>query len=165
MFLKQLEIKEMFGIFNYLLEFNEDMTIITAPNGYGKTICLKIIHSIFNLNFMYFAELEFSEIKITTEIGILTIRKSIPTEDENNNQQVDLFEEDEEKDEDIIFVQSFNIFVNESENDMDDTKILITLEHEFEPPKLYTINIGEQYELYRRNLDEFYPFLRIVEPL
>ena len=38
MVLQRLEIENMFGIFNYSLDLSKDITIITAPNGYGKTI-------------------------------------------------------------------------------------------------------------------------------
>ena len=44
MILKKLKIENIFGIFDYEININDDITIITAPNGYGKTFCLKIIH-------------------------------------------------------------------------------------------------------------------------
>lgn len=161
MFLKGLEIREMFGIFDYSLKFNENMTIITAPNGYGKTICLKIIHSIFTFNFMYFAELEFTEISLITEIGVLSIRKIIPQQYNEVTSQAELFEEDEDKDEGVFFIRDFDLFEDEQENRKNETKIEITLKYENDL-KSHHIYLGEQYELYLRNVDEFYPFLRRV---
>lgn len=161
MFLKGLEIRSMFGIFDYSLSFNENMTIITAPNGYGKTICLKVIHSIFTFNFMYFAELEFDEISLVTELGVLSIRKIMPRQDNEIPSQAELFEEDEDKDEGVFFIRDFELFEDEIENRKNETKIEITLNYENDL-KSHHIYLSEQYELYLRNVDEFYPFLRRV---
>lgn len=77
MFIKSVSIENLFGIFDYNLSFKDEITIITAPNGYGKTICLKIIHSLFTYDYLYYLSLDFSKIVFVTESGILTISKEL----------------------------------------------------------------------------------------
>ena len=69
-----LHVSELFGRFNYDLRFPEsnDISIITAPNGYGKTVLLRIIDSVFNRKLHFFRKIDFREIKIE-----LSSKKSI----------------------------------------------------------------------------------------
>ncbi len=62
--LLKLELSDLFGRFNHAVEFNQDerITILTAPNGYGKTITLKIIYNLFNRKFNFFNKLSFKKI-------------------------------------------------------------------------------------------------------
>ena len=63
--IKSLEVKGLFGHFNHTINFvDENITIITAPNGYGKTMCLKIIDAVFNEKFSFFEALDFETIKL-----------------------------------------------------------------------------------------------------
>jgi len=58
-----IEIKNLFDIFNHSIDLKKErITILTAPNGYGKTITLKAINSLFNKNFSFFVNLSFSKI-------------------------------------------------------------------------------------------------------
>jgi len=58
-----IEIKNLFNLFNHSISLKKErVTILTAPNGYGKTITLKTINSLFNKNFLFFVNLSFSEI-------------------------------------------------------------------------------------------------------
>lgn len=76
MHLIKLHINNLFGHFNHKINFkDEKITIITAPNGYGKTVCLKIIDAIFNKRFTYLSNLDFSSIELYTSDNILFIRK------------------------------------------------------------------------------------------
>ena len=76
MILKKLIIKNLFGHFNHVIKFkDENITILTAPNGYGKTICLKIIDSIFNRKFYFLSELQFQQIELETSQGTLLLKK------------------------------------------------------------------------------------------
>ena len=44
--LQRIEIKKLFDQFDYNIELNpEGITILTGPNGYGKTTILRIIHA------------------------------------------------------------------------------------------------------------------------
>ena len=60
----KLELFNLFDIFDHCIEFDQDerITIITAPNGYGKTITLKAIHSLFNKRIGFFLQLDFDSI-------------------------------------------------------------------------------------------------------
>lgn len=158
MFLKKLEIKDMFGIFNYSLDFNDDMTIITAPNGYGKTICLKIIHSIFNLNFMYFAELDFDQISLTTDKGTLSIVKTAIVKKGRDVKQVSLFSQEEINSESSFFDEDIVLFDNK-QNELEVPKKLEIVMQFDGVIKIHPINLEEHYELYRRHLDESHVFL------
>ncbi|UTO19668.1 AAA family ATPase [Acinetobacter sp. Z1] len=76
MHLIKLHINNLFGHFNHKINFNDEkITIITAPNGYGKTVCLKIIDAIFNKRFTYLSNLDFSSIELYTSDNILFIKK------------------------------------------------------------------------------------------
>lgn len=75
--LKKLIINGLFGHFNHVIKFkDENITIVTAPNGYGKTICLKVIDSIFNRKLSFLCDLQFRTIELYTSNGTLEITKS-----------------------------------------------------------------------------------------
>lgn len=62
--LVQIRIKDLFNLFTHTITLNQEerITIITAPNGYGKTIALKCIHSLFNMKISFFIKLRFTKI-------------------------------------------------------------------------------------------------------
>ncbi|MDR3245871.1 MAG: AAA family ATPase [Prevotellaceae bacterium] len=62
--LKSIKIQKLFGLFDYNIELNnaENLTILTGPNGYGKTTILNIIYNLFNQRFFYFQKLSFDSI-------------------------------------------------------------------------------------------------------
>lgn len=75
--LRKLVVNDLFGHFNHTIPFQEEhITIITAPNGYGKTIVLKIIDGIFNKNFGFLSRLDFSSIELITDKGTLELSKN-----------------------------------------------------------------------------------------
>jgi predicted ATP-binding protein involved in virulence len=59
-----IKITGLFDLFSYNISLNreEDLTILTGPNGYGKTTVLNILYSLFNSRFYYFHKLVFKEI-------------------------------------------------------------------------------------------------------
>ena len=76
--LKSIKVQGLFDLFNYTIELNQEdnLTIITGFNGYGKTTVLNIIYNLFSRRFFYFQKLVFSEITITFENGYrLDIKK------------------------------------------------------------------------------------------
>jgi predicted ATP-binding protein involved in virulence len=78
MILLQLDIKGLFGHFNHSVGFKAgQVTIITAPNGYGKTVCLKVIDAIFNRRLSYLCDLQFNSISLQTSEGDITIEKDL----------------------------------------------------------------------------------------
>lgn len=77
MILKKLMISGLFGHFNHSVKFKEgNVTIITAPNGYGKTVCLKVIDAIFNRKLIFLCDLQFTLIELYTSEGVITIEKN-----------------------------------------------------------------------------------------
>lgn len=64
--IKSVEVTGLFRRFNHKIKFAKDgnIVIITAPNGYGKTVMLRILDSFFNSRLMFFRKLSFKEIAI-----------------------------------------------------------------------------------------------------
>lgn len=62
--LESIAIKKLFGLFDYHIKFDtvENITILTGPNGYGKTTILNVIYHFFNQQFFYFQKLNFEQI-------------------------------------------------------------------------------------------------------
>jgi predicted ATP-binding protein involved in virulence len=76
--LQSIEIKKLFGLFDYNIDLNneEDLTILTGPNGYGKTTILNIIYNLFNQRFFYFQKVDFELITVFfTDDRKITINK------------------------------------------------------------------------------------------
>jgi predicted ATP-binding protein involved in virulence len=68
--LQSITIEKLFGQFDYNIVFNQDagITILTGPNGYGKTTILNIIYGIFNKG-TYLDDLRFKKISISFKDG------------------------------------------------------------------------------------------------
>jgi len=86
--LESIKIKKLFGLFDYhiTLDITENITILTGPNGYGKTTILNIIYHIFNQQFFYFQKLNFESIHFEFSENKrmeLTKRKKKNKEDKN----------------------------------------------------------------------------------
>jgi predicted ATP-binding protein involved in virulence len=63
--LKEFYVKKLFGRFNYPFSFKEGgVTILTGPNGFGKTTILNIINAISNSDLKFFFQLDFEEIEL-----------------------------------------------------------------------------------------------------
>ena len=74
--IKSIKIQGLYGRFNYDIKFsNEDVTIITGPNGYGKTTILNIISWISKYKFEKIRKLEFKEINISADDKKFIIHK------------------------------------------------------------------------------------------
>lgn len=68
--ISKLKIEMLFNLFNYDIVFKEDgVTILTGPNGYGKTTILKIIHAFSNQNVPFFLNLIFEKIEFSFTDG------------------------------------------------------------------------------------------------
>ncbi len=87
--LLKLQLTDLFGVFNHSIKCNQDerITILTAPNGYGKTISLKIIHSFFNKKFIFFDKLPFKKIVLSFDD-----KKNIEISKSNNDVKFSLKE-------------------------------------------------------------------------
>jgi predicted ATP-binding protein involved in virulence len=62
--LLRVQLINLYETFNHDIKLNQNerITILTAPNGYGKTIALKTIYSLFNKKFAFFNNLVFEKI-------------------------------------------------------------------------------------------------------
>ena len=62
--LKRLKVTGLFGLFNHDVKFDLDsrITLIHAPNGYGKTVILRIIRAFFGGSLKTFRDYEYNEI-------------------------------------------------------------------------------------------------------
>ncbi|TAG54551.1 MAG: ATPase [Cytophagales bacterium] len=73
--IKSIQIEKLFDLFNYDIPLDnpENVSLITGPNGYGKTMILNIIFNLFNRKFEFFHELKFEKItlKLEDEIKIV----------------------------------------------------------------------------------------------
>jgi predicted ATP-binding protein involved in virulence len=65
--IRKIRMRKLFGLFDYDIELNQndDLTILTGPNGYGKTTILNIIYNLFNQRFFYFQKLNFELISFS----------------------------------------------------------------------------------------------------
>lgn len=78
--INSLKIENLFEIFNYDISFktDENVLIITGPNGFGKTMVLNIIFNLFNRKFLFFHRLVFEKITLCLDEDIkITISKKI----------------------------------------------------------------------------------------
>jgi len=63
--LKRLDIKKLFGIFDYSIELKpEGLTVLTGPNGYGKTTILRVLEALATKNFLFFLNLRFEKLEL-----------------------------------------------------------------------------------------------------
>lgn len=86
--ISRLIIKDLYDNYNYDIDFNseekEQITILTGPNGYGKTTILRILKSLNPKSLYYFYVIKFSEIIISFDNNtVLNITQTYKTETES----------------------------------------------------------------------------------
>ena len=77
---KSITIERLFDIFTYHIQYptDENVLIITGPNGFGKTQALNILFNLFNRNFDFFESLVFEKIVVRLDGDIsIEIIKSL----------------------------------------------------------------------------------------
>lgn len=63
--ISKVSVKKLFGIFDHEIQMQDSrITIIHGPNGYGKTVLLRMIHSLFNSKYKVFSEIPFAEFRV-----------------------------------------------------------------------------------------------------
>ncbi len=71
--IRSVEVKGLFNRFNHKVDLGSEgeknIVILTAPNGHGKTVMLRIIDALFSKRLHYFWKLTFDEIVITFVSG------------------------------------------------------------------------------------------------
>ena len=87
-----LGIKKLFNDFDYdfNIEGNQNVFILTGPNGYGKTTILDIVKQLSEKNLDYFYQLPFSEINIEfdNDNAISVISKDLEDENETTDTEI-----------------------------------------------------------------------------
>lgn len=82
----QLVFRKLYGRFDYEFDFNHrKITILTGPNGYGKSTILHCIQALKESNIYFFACLEFEEIKVFSKGLNIEIKKINDTMYINNH--------------------------------------------------------------------------------
>ena len=83
--IKRLKIVNLFDRFDYDIDLGKDLTILTGPNGYGKSTILKILMSINKGNFIYFSRLNFEriEVEFINDDRKLILEKEVKGDSEN----------------------------------------------------------------------------------
>lgn len=62
--LSKIIYNKLFGVFDYEIELKEQgVTIITGPNGFGKSTILKSINALYSFDIFFFSELDFAKIE------------------------------------------------------------------------------------------------------
>jgi predicted ATP-binding protein involved in virulence len=81
--INSIKIENLFDIFDYDISFktDENVLIITGPNGYGKTMVLNIIFNLFNRKFLFFQKLVFNKITLCLDENITIIISKIVEDD------------------------------------------------------------------------------------
>ncbi len=67
--IKSIHIKGLFDTFEHFIPFNQEdrITIIHAPNGFGKTIILKILYGLLKMDFSIFEKVPFDSFTINLD--------------------------------------------------------------------------------------------------
>jgi predicted ATP-binding protein involved in virulence len=88
-----MSVKGLFGVFNHTipLQSTERVTIIHGPNGYGKTVMLKMIAALFDGTRDIFEHVPFDEFRITLDDGTArVVRRTVKTKGDQPRQVVTL---------------------------------------------------------------------------
>ena len=72
--LKKIIYKKLFGIFNYEIDLKEGgVTILTGPNGFGKSTILKSIDAFYSFDIIFFYKLDFEKILFFSNDSLVPI--------------------------------------------------------------------------------------------
>lgn len=88
--LTHFEVKGLFGEYDYLIPLNteEHVTAIIAPNGTGKTLCLRLISAFFKKKWATMLGIEFETLRYNFSNGKqVTIEKTGPIDIEENDEE------------------------------------------------------------------------------
>lgn len=113
----RIVLNDLHGIYNYDITLKENVTILTGPNGYGKTTILKIITAIHEGKYEYLCKLQYSRIavyyKMPSNYMIVSINKGLKTDDTI-----------ESEDQNSRYSDTIQITLSKSEEDMSSNEVL-----------------------------------------
>ncbi|NER34545.1 MAG: AAA family ATPase [Oscillatoria sp. SIO1A7] len=94
--INKISVTNLFGIFNHEipLKMGDRITMIHAPNGFGKTILLRMINGLFNYEYLELHEIPFTELRLDFDNGsYLQVKKNRndSTSEEENNKDLSLY--------------------------------------------------------------------------
>ena len=77
--INRIVIEKLYDIYDYDISFDKgDLSLLTGPNGYGKTTILNIVRNALGLNLWYFYDLLYTSIQIYWGDGtLLNIKKNV----------------------------------------------------------------------------------------
>jgi predicted ATP-binding protein involved in virulence len=84
--INKISVTKLFGVFNHVIPLNreEGITIIHGPNGFGKTVLLRMVNGFFNSRYSELRNIQFTEFRVDFDDGsILTVEKSLEKNTEN----------------------------------------------------------------------------------
>jgi len=84
--INKISVTKLFGVFNHVLPLNreEGITIIHGPNGFGKTVLLRMVNGFFNSRYSELRNIQFTEFRVDFDDGsILRVEKFLEKNTEN----------------------------------------------------------------------------------
>jgi predicted ATP-binding protein involved in virulence len=86
--INKISVTKLFGVFNHVIPLNteEGITIIHGPNGFGKTVLLRMVNGFFNSQYSELRTIPFTEFRLDFDDGShVEVTKS--REQKNNNEK------------------------------------------------------------------------------
>lgn len=87
--INRLRVAGLFGLYDYDIDFSVeggDFTVLTSPNGYGKTTLLRIIRSLHVSRLFYLYTLKFKELHIWFDEGSELVASELDETSSNQNE-------------------------------------------------------------------------------
>ena len=84
--INKISVTKLFGVFNHVIPLNreEGITIIHGPNGFGKTVLLRMVNGFFNSRYSELRNIQFTEFRVDFDDGsILRVEKYLEKNSEN----------------------------------------------------------------------------------
>jgi ABC-type transport system involved in cytochrome c biogenesis ATPase subunit len=102
--LESFRVEKLFGEFNHFIPLNQDrhVTALSAPNGAGKTVCLRLVNALFRRQWSVFSTTDFAKIEYNFSNGYKVIVRhgsaSNPLDEVSENLSFDTYHLDKEID-------------------------------------------------------------------
>ncbi len=101
--IQQISVRGLYGIFDHVIPLNmkERITIIHGPNGFGKTVMLRMLNGFFNSQYSVFRTIPFSNFRVEFDNGssVEVVKHSDTSEETRKRSHINfkLYENDLEK--------------------------------------------------------------------